>query len=341
MGEAADWTIDYVGSGIPEKLTPLGENSIDRVLIYEGAGPGFIKSLTDKLEETSVDVRTETKVTNLIVEDGKVVGVEAEMSDGTPVTVKAGSVLIATGSYAARKDMLPEELQNFVYYGAQLAQGEGQEMAQDIGADVVNQGYVELFENGVEWMPGIAKSTYNGSMATWDVSGILVDREGNRVVNERSAGINIVNEMAKQEDARLFLVMDQSTYDAFEENIAGYGITKQMLDDWFATDGEKVPYFAKADSIEELAEKVGINPENLVQTVERYNGFVQNQNDEDFGRDPKYLQAEINGEGPYYVVEQLPRYATTLGGLKIDDRLRVIDTEGNVIAGLYLSLIHI
>ena len=337
MGEATDWTIDYVGSPIPEKLTPLGENEHDRAMIYEGAGPGFIKSLTDKLAETDVDIRTETKVTKLIVEDGKVVGVEAQMSDGTPVTVKSDAVLIASGSYAARKDMLPENLQNFVYYGAQLAQGEGQEMAQEIGADVVNQGYVELFENGVEWMPGIAKSTYNGSMATWNVSGILVDRNGNRVVNERSAGINIVKEMEKQEDARLFLVMDQATYDAFEDNIAGYGITQEMLDDWFATDGQKVPYFAKADSLAELAGKIGINAENLEATVERYNGFVENQNDEDFGRDPKYLQAKISDEGPYYIVEQLPRYATTLGGLKIDQRLRVINTDGEVIEGLYAS----
>lgn len=337
MGEATDWTIDYVGSKIPEKLTPLGENSVDRAMIYEGAGEGFIQSLLDKLEETNVDFRKNTKITELIYEDGKVTGAKGEMSDGTPVEVKADAVLIATGSYAANKDMLPERLDNFVYYGAQLAQGEGQKMAEEIGADVVNQGYVELFENGVEWQPGIAKSTYNGSMASWDVSGILVDRSGKRVVNERSAGINIVKEMEKQEDARLFLVMDEDTYKAFEDNVAGYGITKKMLDDWFATDGEKVPYFAKADTLAELAEKVNIDPAGLEETVERYNTFVEKQNDEDFGRDPKYMTAKIKDNGPYYVVEQLPRFATTLGGLKIDNKLRVIDKDGNAIEGLYAS----
>lgn len=337
MGEATDWTIDYVGSKIPEKLTPLGENSIDRAMIYEGAGEGFVKSLLDKLEETKIDFRKNTKVTELIYEDGKVTGAKAVMSDGTPVEVKADAVLIATGSYAANKEMLPERLDKFVYYGAQLAQGEGQKMAEELGADVVNQGYVELFENGVEWQPGIAKSTYNGSMASWDVSGILVDRAGKRVVNERSAGINIVKEMEKQEDARLFLIMDEDTYKAFEDNVAGYGITKKMLDDWFATDGEKVPYFAKADTLAELAEKVNIDAKGLEETVERYNGFVENQNDEDFGRDPKYMTAKIKENGPYYVVEQLPRFATTLGGLKIDDKLRVIDKDGNAIEGLYAS----
>lgn len=182
MGEAADWTVDYAGAGIPEKLTALGENSVDRALVYEGAGYGFVEALKTKLNDTDVDVHLNTKVTSLLVEGSKVTGVEAETRSGQKVTVKAGAVLIATGSYGARSDLLGDELKNFVYYGAQLAKGEGQEMAQAIGADVVNQGYVELFENGVEWFPGIAKSTYNGSMATWDVSGILVDRNGMRVV---------------------------------------------------------------------------------------------------------------------------------------------------------------
>ena len=337
MGEATDWTVDYVGSKIPEKLTPLGENSVDRAMIYEGAGAGFVQSLLDKIKDTKIDLRTNTKVTELIYKDGKVVGAKATMSDGTPVEVKAKAVLIATGSYGANKEMLPERLDKFVFYGAQLAQGEGQKMAQEIGADVVNQGYVELFENGVEWKPGIAKSTYNGSMATWDVSGILVDRAGNRVVNERSAGINIVKEMEKQEDGRLFLIMDADTYKAFEDNVAGYGITKKMLDDWIATDGAKIPYFAKADSLEELAKKVKIDSAGLKKTVERYNSFVANKKDEDFGRDPNYMKAKISENGPYYVVEQLPRYATTLGGLKIDNQLRVINKDGKIIEGLFAS----
>lgn len=337
MGEATDWTVDYVGSKIPEKLTPLGENSIDRAMIYEGAGAGFVKSLLEKIKDTDIDLRTDTKVNELIYEGDKVVGAKATMSDGTPVEVKAKAVLLATGSYGANKEMLPERLDKFVFYGAQLAQGEGQKMAQELGADVVNQGYVELFENGVEWKPGIAKSTYNGSMAAWDVSGILVDRSGNRVVNERAAGINIVKEMEKQEDARLFLLMDADTYKAFEDNVAGYGITQKMLDDWIATDGQKVPYFAKADTLEELAKKVNIDPAGLEKTVERYNGFVDKQVDEDFGRDATYLKAKISENGPYYIVEQLPRYATTLGGLKIDNQLRVIDKDGKVIDGLFAS----
>ena len=334
MGPATDWINDYVKAPIPDALTPLGENKIDRAMVYVGAGKGLNDALVARLKETDVDVHLQTKVTNLLVEEGKVVGVEAVDAEGTRYHVRGAATVLATGSYGARKDLLPESLKNFVYYGAQLAQGEGMEMAQEIGADVVNQGYVELFENGVEWKPGIAKSTYNGSMATWDVSGILVDRNGKRVVNERAAGIEIVKEMAKQEDGRLFLFMDQKTFDAFRDNVAGYGISQEMLDGWLENNGKDMPYFAHADSIEDVAKIVSVDGEALKQTVETYNSYVENGVDEEFGRAPQYMKEKI-GDGPYYLVEQKPRYATTLGGLKINSDLQVINTDGAVIEGLY------
>jgi fumarate reductase flavoprotein subunit len=336
MGPATDWIDDYIGAPTPNELTPLSENSINRAMIYEDAGDGLKNALAAKLEETDVGVHVNVKATSLLLDGDKVIGVEAEGSDGTKYQVKGAATVLATGSYGARKDLLPETLNNFVYYGAQLAQGEGMEMAQEIGADVVNQGYVELFENGVEWQPGIAKSTYNGSMAAWDVSGILVDRSGKRVVNERTAGINIVKEMAKQEDGRLFLLMDQATYDSFESNITGYGISQELLDRWLENNAKDPPYFAHADTIEEVAEILDIDTINLQKTVDRYNEFVKKGIDEDFGRDADYLTEPI-GEGPYYLVEQKPRYATTLGGLKINKDLQVINTDGKSIEGLFAA----
>lgn len=336
MGPATDWINDHIQAPIPDKLTPLSENSVDRAMVYEGAGFGLNEVYKKKMAESKVDVHLDTKAKDLIVENGRVVGVQAIDKEGTTVEVRAKAVLLATGSYGARKDLLPKELDNFVFYGAQLAQGEGMEMAQRIGADVVNQGYVELFENGVEWKPGIAKSTYNGSMAAWDVSGILVDREGKRVVNERAAGIDIVKQMAKQPDGRLFLLMDQKTFDHFRDNVGGYGISQEMLDGWLENNGKDAPYFAHAEMLEDAAKIVQVDPKNLKETVDRYNSFVDKGKDEDFGRDAAYMTAKI-GEGPYYLVEQKPRFATTLGGLKINPKLQVINQEGKVIEGLYAA----
>lgn len=194
--------------------------------------------------------------------------------------------------------------------------------------------YVEIFENGVEWKPGIAKSTFNGSMAAWETGGILVDRNGMRVVNEKGMGPDIVAQQAKQEDARLFIFMDQSTFDAFRKNIGGYGISEQMLDGWLENNGKETPYFAHADTIDEVSKIIGVDANNLKATMDRYNGFVRNGLDVDFGRDAKYMSQEI-GEGPYYLVEQVPRYATVLGGLVVNDKLQVLDDSDQVIKGLY------
>ncbi len=337
MGMVTDWSIEYAGAGPAESLIPLGENRVDRVMEYEGAGAGLSNALAMKMEETDVEILMETKATSLVTdENGKVIGIEAEDIAGNTYTITAENTILATGSYAARNEWLPERLDNFVYYGAQLSQGEGQEMAQVIGADVVNQGEVELFENGVEWIPGIAKSTYNGSMASWKGAGILVDKEGNRVVNERAAGKDIVAVMEQEENAMLYLFLDQATYDLFKSNITGYGISEEMLDGWVEVNGETRPYFAKADTVEDVAAILEIDADNLQATIERYNSFVQTGNDEDFSRDPAFMTAEI-GEGPYYLIEQVPRFATTLGGLRINNKLQVINTDGEVIEGLYAA----
>lgn len=287
------------------------------------------------LKKTKVDVHLSTKAEKLIVDNSnKVICVEAKDVKGNIYKITAKATVLATGSYGAKKDLLPKELNNFIYYGAQLAQGEGMLMAQKIGADVVNQGYVELFENGVEWHTGIAKSTYSGSMATWKVSGILVDRNGKRVVNETAPGIEIVKEMSKQQDGRLFLLMDSNTFKAFRDNVAGYGISQEMLDKWLANNGSQTPYFVHGNTLEEVASILKIDGTALKNTVARYNSFVDKGVDEDFGRNAKKMTAKI-GEGPYYLVEQKPRYATTLGGLKINENLQVINTSNQVIEGLF------
>jgi succinate dehydrogenase/fumarate reductase flavoprotein subunit len=79
-----------------------------------------------------------------------------------------------------------------------------------------------------------------------------------------------------------------------------------------------------------------IDGEALAATVERYNGFVENGEDEDFGRSAEYMTMPI-GDGPYYIIEQKPRFATTMGGLVINTDLQVMNKSGEVIEGLYAA----
>jgi len=74
----------------------------------------------------------------------------------------------------------------------------------------------------------------------------------------------------------------------------------------------------------------------LQATVDRYNGFVKAGKDAEFGRAPEYLKKEISA-GPYYLVEQKPRFATTMGGLVVNTSLQVINKDNQVIPGLYAA----
>ena len=93
----------------------------------------------------------------------------------------------------------------------------------------------------------------------------------------------------------------------------------------------------KGNTIEEVAKLAGVNGDNLKATVARYNSFVKAKKDADFDRPVQYMKAEISAEGPYYIVEQKPRFATTMGGLVTDDHLNVMTKDGKTIPGLWAA----
>ena len=100
--------------------------------------------------------------------------------------------------------------------------------------------------------------------------------------------------------------------------------------------GATTPVFAHGDTLAEVAAAAGVDGAALEKTVERYNGFVAAGVHEDFGRAATYMTMPI-GDGPYYLVEQKPRFATTMGGLVVNTSLQVINTKDEVIGGLYAA----
>lgn len=93
---------------------------------------------------------------------------------------------------------------------------------------------------------------------------------------------------------------------------------------------------APADTIEGMSKIVGMNPETIKNTVARCNEFVKVGKDANFGR-PKAFMTKPISEGPYWVVEQKSRFATSLGGTKVSGRLEVLDSQGWIIPNLYAA----
>jgi succinate dehydrogenase/fumarate reductase flavoprotein subunit len=259
-------------------------------------------------------------------ESGRVVGVRF-MQDGQIKTAKAnGGVVIATGTFNGNQWMVA----NYIGYQYSLATsysntgstGDGHRMASEIGARLDDMGLGMNYN--VCWMGDDNYWNVNnhlgkfgsaeGSVALHDPA-IYVNREGNRYANEL-LGYNGMGRSTCNQTARMgYYVFDSAFVD--EELIGCGGIVIQ------------------ADTLESLADKIDIPSDAFVQTVERYNGFVDSGVDEDFGRD---MEGSTKIEtAPFYAMIIVPRPYVTLGGIATDVDSRVLDVNGNPIEGLYAA----
>ena len=333
VGETSDWLQEEgVTYNLEGGLHKLAEYSHDRELAYTGSGAGAAEAMRGLVDEAGVDVLLNTRATELISDgEGGVTGVIAN-DDTTVYTIEAPAVLLATGGYGYNKDLLEGDMKNALYYGPVSSTGDGLLMAtaEGIDADTRLMEYGKRYPNGIEVSEGIAKSTINGNIPAWTVSAILVNKEGVRVVNEKASNRTILETELEQTDQELFLVMDQATFDVWKDAV-GYDV-QEYLD----ANGTTTPVFGHGDTIEEAAAAAGVDGEALAATVEEYNGYVEAGEDAAFGRSADYMTQPI-GDGPYYIVEQKPRFATTMGGLVIDTDLHVINKSGEVINGLYAA----
>jgi fumarate reductase flavoprotein subunit len=216
--------------------------------------------------------------------------------------------------------------------------GEGVQMAQAPGIDaatrMMNLG--KIYPNGLEVAPGKAKSTIDGNLRVLKENGLLLDGQGKRVVNERASNHDILEVLLEQEPKILYLLLDQKHFESFREGIAEGGISSAEVEKWLDSNGRETPYLYHGQTLAELADVAGIDAATLESTVARYNDFVAKGEDEDFHRELRFLQVPV-GAGPYYLIEQKPRFATTMGGLVVNDSLEVVNTKDSIIKGLYAA----
>lgn len=337
IGETTDWLNEYVGIEYEPDLHKLAEYSHDRELAYKDGGPGFAKTAREKIESTKIDVHLETPVTEITVNDkGEVDGVVAVADDGTTYKVKAKSVVVATGGYGNNKELLTDELKEVLYYGPESSTGDGILLTEtkEIDAATRLMEYGKMYPNGVEVSEGKAKSTIGGNIVVFKENGILVNTSGKRVVNERASNREILEVELDQKDKMLYVLMDQAAFDLFRPAVAEAGISEADLDAWVKENGTSDPKLFHGNNLAELAKAAGMKEDQLTKTVNNYNKFVKEGKDADFNRPKEFMKKEI-GEGPYYLIEQKPRFATTMGGLMVNDRLQVLNKEEEVIPGLY------
>lgn len=339
VGAATDWLSDDVGVryNMEGGLHQLAEYAINRELAYDEGGIGAAETLNDKVHATDANVLLNTAAKHLIVENGKVTGVEAESQKGKKYTLKADAVILATGGYGNNNDLLPASARNGLFYGLDSSNGEGLVMAvEDANAGTTHMEYIKEYPNGVETSKKHAKSTIAGNITAFSKAAILVNQKGERVVNEKASNHDILNALKKQSGETLYLVMDEATFNEWKTKLAAAGLSEDMIDAYVANNGKSEPVCTMGATIKEAAEAAGIDGNALTKTIEKFNTYVEDGEDKAFHRAKEYLTSTF-AEGNIYIVEQKARYATTMGGLDVDGNLQVVDTNGKEIDGLYAA----
>ncbi len=361
-GETIDWLEDMGVEFLtvtpvyptPELLRPYAtsEHTWHVVRPADGStelGPrmagAMIKAMTQRAEDLSVDIRLNTPVRSLIKEDGKVVGVIAEDQNGEQIEARAKAVIIATGGAGDNPKMIKDytgydwgkDLFSFRVPGMD---GDGLNMAWAAGAaktDVTLEMMYLLPENMATPNNFIIDGAFR-QPCLW------VNSKGERFMNEDAIPNTTFagNAIAAQPGKFAFSIFDSALLKRYKKKGSDIQSHVHPLDlfDHFeeAVEGALGAGFKHvfaADTIEELAEKMGIAPDVLVQTVEEYNDLCDSGFDELFEKDHRYLQPISKPR--FYACRYFPSAYGTLGGLKINYKAEVLDDDHDPIPGLYAA----
>jgi len=316
--------------------------------LFKGFGRDVIKKLVAGAESRGVEIHYETRVKRLLRETGggPVTGVIVEGRDGAEVRVDASAMVIATGGYASNKEWVKKytgydlgtDLFEVIHYDKV---GEGIEMAWAAGAAEEGTG-VLLFNIGMP--PGTIEPDMHMLGALGQPS-LWINREGVRFCNEAIIEnmIHTANNLSRQPGRYSFRIFDEETKRHLETygglNVGNYSpalVPLTKLDEEIQTAVEKGNSFVfVADTLEELALKMGVDAHAFRRTVEVYNGFCAKGRDDEFAKDRAYLRPVRSPK--FYAFKCHMDVLCTMGGIKINQKTEVIDKEGKVIHGLYAA----
>ena len=292
--------------------------------------------------EDKIKVFTSVEGRKLIPNDkGQILGVEALGVDGK--TYKFNSthgVVMSTGGYAANPklfELYSTDLHNLLSAALSSDDGYGLKMMQEVGAGITEEAmyWIETYPKGYP-NPGSTTAGTNISTGTYYTGGILVNKEGNRFVDECAWDDEVRNAGLKaQPDSIMFEVFTDKILEDSKGTLRGSY-------DYFKEGGSHRDLLVQADSLEELADKLGLPQEAFLATVATYNEAVENGSGDPFGREftpnpgKNRVEAVNKLEGDHYYALQLqPIVLSSRGGITVNELNQVIDEDGNVIPGLY------
>lgn len=363
-GEAMDWFADRLAEAGMAFRHEIDENNPDdnyktlEVGHSTQYGEDYYDQLTmdiilDYAMKLGLEVRYETPMLKLIKEGGRVVGVYAGAADGSLLRINASKgVILCTGGYSGNEQMMqalqPQSLEQCcINYSKPGDKGDGLKACLWAGAAMDDTHCAMIFERGAI-RPDQVGRTDDGQLFWMGSQPFLkVNLNGERFMNEYQP-YDYVLHAASQQPHHTYCTVWDSSYMQDCERFATHGCSRlyphangadpvfpMEYVAWMNQDLLERGYIVEAQSIEELADKLGLPQEAFKATVARYNELAERGVDEDFGKEG-YRLSKL-AAAPFYGVRQAGGYLIcTMDGIRIDENMHAIGEDGKAIEGLFV-----
>ncbi len=285
----------------------------------EANGFGYIKVLQKYFETHGGQLFTNQRVEHLLMSGDRVTGVKS-----ATMSVHANQVILTSGGYSANPEMLkqyntywPVIDKNLKTTNAPYITGDGIKLGLEAGAQLVGMGFTQM-------MPVADPQTgeYGTGLQVPPADFVMVNQDGNRFVDEY-AERDVLTFAALKNGGLFFLIADENiknkAYNTSSETIEHELKSKKLY---------------RANTLSELAVKIGITPQRLIATIKKYNQYVSQGEDPEFNKRVFDLKVET---APFYATPRKPAMHHTMGGLTIDQFAHVLNNQNCIIKGLYAA----
>ncbi len=314
-------TISWL-SGLGADLTDvglMGGSSVKRTHRPKGGaaiGPHLMKVLKEATVHQNIEIRTSNKVCGLLATNGTVTGVKVQNADGSPYTLKAKAVIIATGGFGANLEMvtrLEPDLTGFATLNHPGATGDAFDWLTPLGGATIQMANIQIHPTAEATNHILISEAVRGNGA------ILLNQVGERFCNEMDTRDVVSAAILNQHKGEAFLFFDQDVRKSLA-SIETYANQHLLIE---------------GNSIDEIASLIGVPAENLTKCLARYHAQQKDGVDDDFGRSDTGMTELDNA--PFYAVRVKPAIHHTMGGLSVNTDTQVLKTDGKPIPGLFAA----
>lgn len=314
--EAIDW-LDTMGITL-DNISYSGGASVKRIhRPTDGSAVGtyLVDGLLRNIQEKEIPLFVNADVKAINEKDGKVTGVKVKI-EGQEKEIAGDAVVVTTDGFGSNKELIEEkrpDLKGYVSTTSKGSTGDGIKMIKSLGGALVDMDQIQVHPTVVQDTGMLITETVRGEGA------ILVNQQGKRFFNELETRDNVSAAITALPESYAYLIFDNALAER----------AKQL--EHYREEGVVV----EADTIEELAKKIDMNPEALKTTLDKWNQSVAEQTDKEFGR--KTAMDYDLKEGPFCAIQIAPGIHHTMGGVKINTKTQVLKEEGSPITGLYAA----